>query len=115
MLSMVVTLVPGVSTLSQFARYYALYWALAGLAAECDFTERRLPAHATPGRVRLALVSQAFDDRENQAHGVAAVTRSRGAGGRRLGARRGRSRLPTRPGPGASGRSTAARRTPSGR
>ncbi|MFC4949063.1 hypothetical protein [Pseudonocardia sp. GCM10023141] len=31
-LSMVATLVPGLSTLTQFARYYSLYWAIADLA-----------------------------------------------------------------------------------
>ena len=80
-LSMVATLVPGVSTLSQFARYYALYWALAGLAAERDFTVDECRRTLRRAELLLALVSQAFDGRENQAHGVAAVARGRGAEG----------------------------------
>ena len=80
-LSMVATLVPGISTLSQFARYYALYWALAGLAAERDFTVDECRRTLRRAELLLALVSQAFDGRENQAHGVAAVARGRGAEG----------------------------------
>ena len=113
-LSMVATLVPGVSTLSQFARYYALYWALAGLAAERDFAVDECRRTLRRAELLLALVSQAFDGREKQAHGVAAVARGRGA--RATSGRLPRSvPRPTRPGHGASGRSTAARRTPSGR
>ena len=80
-LSMVATLVPGVSTLSQFARYYALYWALAGMAAERDFAVDECRRTLRRAELLLALVSQAFDGREKQAHGVAAVTRSRVTGG----------------------------------
>jgi len=68
-LGMVATLVPGVSTLSRIARYYALYWALADAAGR-----RHLDADACLMILRRAEVGLALASREAgddlAAHGV---------------------------------------------
>jgi hypothetical protein len=80
-LSMVATLLPGVSTLTQFARYYALYWAIADLA-ERD----QLDAAACRQLIRRAEVLFAFASRLDvadpavKAHGADALERGISAG-----------------------------------
>lgn len=81
-MSMVDTLVPGVSTVTRLVRYYSLYWALADFAAE-----RALDADACRVLVRRAEVALAevslTHDRARLAHGTDAVSslRTRGAVG----------------------------------
>ncbi|HEY9475318.1 MAG TPA: hypothetical protein VIS06_15910 [Mycobacteriales bacterium] len=76
-------LVPGVSTVSRYARYYGLYWALARYAAERGLEMdacRRLVRRA---EVCLAAVSLRLDDTEKwpgMGHGVDQV-RKLGLGG----------------------------------
>lgn len=79
-LSMVATLMPGLSTLTQFARYYSLYWALSDLAdreqldaSDCQRIVRR-------AELLLALVTHEVDGRAVVAHGVDAMLRGRAAG-----------------------------------
>lgn len=68
-LSMVDTLVPGVSTTTRFVRYYALYWALADFAEQRGLdadTCRRVLRRA---EVALTLASLEHDE-SPQAHGI---------------------------------------------
>jgi hypothetical protein len=72
-MAMVETLAPGVSTLTRFARYYALYWALAAFASERD-----LDAVACQTLLRRAEVGLAWasleQDEATPAHGADRVT-----------------------------------------
>ena len=80
-LSMVATLLPGLSTLTQFARYYGLYWAIADMAEQ-----RQLDASACRRLVRRAEVVFAFISSQDaadgtpKAHGVDALERGLGVG-----------------------------------
>lgn len=80
-LSMVATLLPGLSTLTQFARYYGLYWAIAEWADRLQLdavTCRRLVRRA---EVLFAFVSQEGDEgRAVVPHGADALVRGVEAG-----------------------------------
>lgn len=78
-LSMVATLVPGVSTLTQFARYYTLYWAVAAAAQRANWDADTCRQVVRRAEVLLADVSRHLD-RDVQAHGVDAVLRGRDVG-----------------------------------
>ncbi|RLK23349.1 hypothetical protein DER29_1209 [Micromonospora sp. M71_S20] len=71
-------LVPGVSTVTRYARYYSLYWAFAAHAEEAGLDRdacRRLVRRAEVG---MARISQAYDEHDHPlglAHGVDAVAR----------------------------------------
>ena len=71
-------LVPGVSTVTRYARYYSLYWALAAYAEAVGLNRdgcRRLVRRAEVG---MARISQRYDEPEHPlglAHGVNALTR----------------------------------------
>ncbi|MGW3899167.1 hypothetical protein ACWD6L_28655 [Micromonospora profundi] len=67
-------LVPGVSTLSHYARYYALYWALAAHAEATGLDEQR----CRRTEVALAVISRAAGTDGPDpapAHGVDALVR----------------------------------------
>jgi hypothetical protein len=111
LLSMVATLLPGVSTLTQFARYYGLYWAIADVAEQ-----RQLDAAACRQLVRRAeLLFASVSHRDSsatmpKAHGVDALGRGLSlvpAGP--CGSLRRKVRVPTPRGHGGSGRSTGGR------
>lgn len=77
-LSMVDTLVPGVSTLTRFARYYSLYWALADLAARRNLDAEGCQRAIRRAELLLALVCDTFDNemgQSGQAHGVDSLNR----------------------------------------
>jgi hypothetical protein len=57
-MAMVDTLVPGVSTLTRFARYYTLYWALADFAEEHGLEAPECQSLLRRAEVALALVSR---------------------------------------------------------
>ncbi|GAA4565709.1 hypothetical protein GCM10023176_14420 [Micromonospora coerulea] len=71
-------LVPGVSTVTRYARYYSLYWALAAHAEDVGLDRdacRRLIRRAEVG---MARISQAYDESDHPlglAHGVDALAR----------------------------------------
>ena len=83
-LSMVATLVPSVSTLTQFARYFTLYWAIAARAERDQLdagTCRRLVRRA---ELLFAAASvQADDENGPVAHGADAIARGLHDCGRR--------------------------------
>jgi hypothetical protein len=71
-------LVPGVSTLSHYARYYALYWALAAHAEAAGLDEQRCRRLIRRAEVALAVISRAggTDGPDPApAHGVDALAR----------------------------------------
>jgi hypothetical protein len=68
-LGMVATLVPGVSTLSRLARYYALYWALADAAGRRQFDGGACLTVLRRAEVAVALASREAGD-ALAAHGV---------------------------------------------
>lgn len=68
-MAMVDTLVPGVSTLTSLARYYALYWALAAFAEEHQLDAAACQTVLRRAEVALALVSREYHD-EWRAHGI---------------------------------------------
>ncbi|GAB3171314.1 hypothetical protein FHX75_1247 [Micromonospora palomenae] len=71
-------LVPGVSTVTRYARYYSLYWALSAHAEDAGLDRdacRRLIRRAEVG---MARISQAYDESDHSlglAHGVEALAR----------------------------------------
>ncbi|WP_018333258.1 hypothetical protein [Actinomycetospora chiangmaiensis] len=65
-LAMVSTLVPGLSTLTQYARYFTLYWALAERAERDGLDTEQCRALVRRAEVLLALVTA----REPGAHTV---------------------------------------------
>ena len=80
-LSMVGALVPGVSTLTQFSRFYALYWALADYAERSDLDGEACRDLLRRCEVQLALVTNADTDRGRvTAHGADAVARGQQEG-----------------------------------
>lgn len=78
-LSMVATLAPGVSTLTQFARYYTLYWAVAAAAERSSWDAETCRLVVRRAEVLLADVSHHVDH-DVQAHGLDALLRGREAG-----------------------------------
>jgi hypothetical protein len=71
-------LVPGVSTLTRFGRYYGLYWAIAAWAGERALSHIECRQLVRRAEVGLALVSQAHDLPDKwpgQAHGVERLAR----------------------------------------
>lgn len=78
-LTMVDKLVPGVSTLTRFVRYYALYWALADFAEERALDTAACRTVLRRAEVALALASLAHD-RFPLAHGVDRVRALRDKG-----------------------------------
>ncbi len=68
-MAMVDTLVPGVSTLTTLARYYALYWALAAFAEQRQLDAAGCQLVLRRAEVALALVSREYDV-ERRAHGI---------------------------------------------
>ncbi|WP_433357884.1 hypothetical protein ACQPYV_12585 [Micromonospora saelicesensis] len=71
-------LVPGVSTLSHYARYYALYWALAAHAEATGLDEQRCRWLIRRAEVALAVISRAAGTDgldPAPAHGVDALVR----------------------------------------
>lgn len=73
-LRMVDTLVPGVSTLTRFARYYTLYWALADFAEKKALDPDTCRTALRRAEVLLAWVSLE-NDSPGKAHGIDAVQR----------------------------------------
>lgn len=63
-LNMVDTLVPGLSTLTEKARYFSLYWALAAYAEECEWdrTQCRTALRRAEVGVAWASLSSAADE-----------------------------------------------------
>lgn len=72
-MAMVDTLVPGVSTLTSLARYYALYWAIAAFAEERQLDAGTCQMVLRRAEVALALVSREYDH-ERRAHGIDRVS-----------------------------------------
>lgn len=71
-------LVPGVSTVTRYARYYSLYWALAAYADRKGLDREACQRLVRRAEVGLARISQEYDDPEGApglAHGVDAIAR----------------------------------------
>lgn len=70
-MAMVDTLVPGVSTLTRYARYYTLYWAVADFAKEHELDAAECQTLVRRAEVALALVSRDTHSASRfAAHGV---------------------------------------------
>lgn len=74
-LGMVATLMPGLSTLTDFARYYTLYWALADYSERHDLDGAGCQQILRRSEVLLALATRLTDNGEVAAHGVDALQR----------------------------------------
>jgi hypothetical protein len=72
---MVATLMPGVSTLTEYARYYSLYWALADYAERRDLDGVACQQTLRRAEVLLALVTRLIHDLG--VHGAGAVQRGK--------------------------------------
>jgi len=71
-------LVPGVSTVTRYARYYSLYWALGAYADRKGLDREACQRLVRRAEVGLARISQEYDDPESApglAHGVDALAR----------------------------------------
>ncbi|MFI0791459.1 hypothetical protein ACH4OY_01960 [Micromonospora rubida] len=71
-------LVPGVSTVTRYARYYSLYWALAAHAERTSLDReacRRLVRRAEVGLARISVEYDSADGPPGLAHGVDAYLR----------------------------------------
>ncbi|WP_433458346.1 hypothetical protein [Micromonospora sp. CA-248212] len=71
-------LVPGVSTVTRYARYYSLYWALAAHADRKGLNREACQRLVRRAEVGMARISQEYDDPESApglAHGVDALAR----------------------------------------
>ncbi|MFD0972215.1 hypothetical protein ACFQ3X_26680 [Plantactinospora endophytica] len=71
-------LVPGVSTVTRYARYYSLYWALAAYAQAVGADRDRCGRLVRRAEVGLARISQVYDSPDHVlglTHGVEALTR----------------------------------------
>lgn len=79
-LAMVATLVPGVSTLTQFARYYALYWALADLASRRELDAAACRQLLRRSEVLIAQATRRDSGTDVGAHGEDALARGLSAG-----------------------------------
>lgn len=78
---MVSTLTPGVSTLTQFARYYTLYWAIADLAGREELDRAACLRLVRRCEVLLAHITLETHGRDViVAHGADAIARGRSAG-----------------------------------
>ena len=85
-LGMVATLMPGVSTLTDFARYYALYWALADYAERHDLDGAGCQQILRRSEVLLALATRLTHHGDVAAHGADALQRGLSQGQIGLGA-----------------------------
>lgn len=74
-LGMVATLMPGLSTLTDFARYYTLYWALADYSARHDLDGVGCQQILRRSEVLLALATRLTHAGEVAAHGADAIQR----------------------------------------
>ncbi|MET7965439.1 hypothetical protein [Micromonospora sp. NPDC005305] len=71
-------LVPGVSTVTRYARYYSLYWALAAHAERNGLDREACQRLVRRAEVAMARISQEYDDPDHPlglAHGVDAIAR----------------------------------------
>ncbi|OKI74458.1 hypothetical protein A6A27_40845 [Micromonospora sp. CB01531] len=71
-------LVPGVSTVTRYARYYSLYWALAVHAERRGLNREACQRLVRRAEVGLARISQEYDDPDHPlglAHGTEALAR----------------------------------------
>lgn len=71
-------LVPGVSTVTRFARYYSLYWALAAHADLAGLSRAACQRLVRRAEVGMARISQEYDTTDHPrglAHGVDALAR----------------------------------------
>ncbi|GIF49332.1 hypothetical protein Afe04nite_38710 [Asanoa ferruginea] len=71
-------LVPGVSTVTPYARYYGLYWALSAHAEALGLDRERCQRLIRRAEVGMARISQAYDTPDHPAgisHGVNALAR----------------------------------------
>ncbi|SDH11182.1 hypothetical protein [Pseudonocardia oroxyli] len=80
-LGMVAMLMPGVSTLTDFARYYGLYWALADYAERQDLDGAVCQRILRRSEVLLALATKTHDPDGVTAHGADALQRGLNRGG----------------------------------
>ncbi|MEJ8277452.1 hypothetical protein [Pseudonocardia spirodelae] len=80
-LGMVAMLMPGVSTLTDFARYYGLYWALADYAERLDLDGAGCQRILRRSEVLLALATKTHDPDGVTAHGADALQRGLKRGG----------------------------------
>ncbi|NMH97991.1 hypothetical protein [Pseudonocardia acidicola] len=79
-LGMVAMLMPGLSTLTEFARYYTLYWALADHAEQHDLDGAACQQLLRRAEVLLALATRLTHGDEASAHGADALQRGLGKG-----------------------------------
>ncbi len=76
-LNLTATLVPGLSTQTQFARYYGLYWALADRAERAGLDADACRRAVRRAELLLAHVTDRENGRDVVAHGAEAMVRGR--------------------------------------
>ncbi len=79
-LQMTATLMPGLSTQTQFARYYSLYWAVADHAERGGLDAEACRRMIRRSELMLAFVTDHVNGRETVAHGADALVRGREQG-----------------------------------